>query len=41
MVYVKCIEIDNRGRIKLSMKVVDQETGQDMSSDNEKQAEAG
>jgi polyribonucleotide nucleotidyltransferase len=41
MVYVKCIDIDNRGRIKLSMKVVDQETGADLSADNDKQAEAG
>ncbi|MGM0421529.1 MAG: polyribonucleotide nucleotidyltransferase [Pseudomonadota bacterium] len=40
MVYVKCIDIDNRGRIKLSMKVVDQETGADLSSNNEEQAEA-
>ena len=41
MVYAKCIDIDNRGRIKLSMKVVDQDTGEDISDDQDKQAEAG
>ncbi|MCK5295466.1 MAG: S1 RNA-binding domain-containing protein, partial [Alphaproteobacteria bacterium] len=30
MVYVKCIGIDNRGKVKLSMKRVDQKTGQDL-----------
>ena len=41
MVYVKCLNIDNKGKIKLSMKVVDQETGEEIKSeDNEKKAEA-
>jgi polyribonucleotide nucleotidyltransferase len=31
MVKVKCIGIDDRGKVKLSMKVVDQETGEDIS----------
>ena len=31
MVKVKCIGIDDRGKVKLSMKVVDQETGEDLS----------
>lgn len=31
MVKVKVIEIDNRGKVRLSMKVVDQETGEDLS----------
>ncbi len=30
MVKVKCIGIDDRGKVKLSMKVVDQETGDDL-----------
>jgi polyribonucleotide nucleotidyltransferase len=30
-VKVKCIGIDDRGKVKLSMKVVDQETGEDLS----------
>jgi len=30
MVKVKCIGIDDRGKVKLSMKVVDQETGEDL-----------
>ena len=37
MVKVKVLGIDDRGKIKLSMKVVNQETGEDIS----KQAEAG
>jgi polyribonucleotide nucleotidyltransferase len=32
MVKVKCLAIDDRGKIKLSMKVVDQETGEDISA---------
>lgn len=28
-VYVKCLEIDGRGKVRLSMRVVDQETGED------------
>jgi polyribonucleotide nucleotidyltransferase len=30
MVKVKCIGFDDRGRVKLSMKQVDQETGDDL-----------
>jgi polyribonucleotide nucleotidyltransferase len=37
MVKVKCIGFDDRGKVKLSMKQVDQETGQDLSEDTEKQ----
>ncbi|SVD92566.1 uncharacterized protein METZ01_LOCUS445420, partial [marine metagenome] len=37
IVKVKVLGIDDRGKIKLSMKVVNQETGEDIS----KQAEAG
>jgi polyribonucleotide nucleotidyltransferase len=41
MVYAKCLDIDNRGKIKLSMKVVDQETGEEIvKGDDDKQAEA-
>ena len=36
-VKVKCIAIDNRGKVKLSMKRVNQETGEDM--DNQEQSE--
>ena len=32
MVKVKCLGIDDRGKVKLSMKVVDQETGEDLSA---------
>ena len=28
-VYVKCLEVDQRGKVRLSMRVVDQETGED------------
>ena len=31
MVKVKCLGIDDRGRVKLSMKAVDQETGEDLT----------
>ena len=37
MVKVKVLGVDDRGKIKLSMKVVNQETGEDISQ----QAEAG
>ena len=37
MVKVKFLGMDNRGKIKLSMKVVDQVTGEDLSA---KQGEA-
>ena len=30
MVKVKCIGIDDRGKVKLSMKVVDQESGEEI-----------
>jgi polyribonucleotide nucleotidyltransferase len=33
MVKVKCIGIDDRGKIKLSMKAVDQETGADLQAE--------
>ncbi len=36
-VKVKCIAIDNRGKVKLSMKRVDQTTGEDL--DNKEPAE--
>ena len=32
-VKVKCIGVDNRGKVKLSMKVVDQETGADLQAE--------
>ncbi len=41
MVYAKCLNIDNKGKIKLSMKVVDQETGEEIQSGDEKQAAEG
>jgi polyribonucleotide nucleotidyltransferase len=30
MVYVKCLGVDDRGKVRLSMKVVDQESGQEI-----------
>ncbi|NVJ70249.1 MAG: S1 RNA-binding domain-containing protein, partial [Alphaproteobacteria bacterium] len=30
-VYVKCLEIDGRGKVRLSMRVVDQETGEEIA----------
>lgn len=39
MVKVKCIGMDDRGKVKLSMKRVDQETGEDLEA-KEKDAEA-
>ena len=41
VVKVKCLGMDNRGKIKLSMKRVDQETGADLEADKtaEKPAE--
>ena len=39
-VKVKLIGIDDRGKVKLSLKVVDQETGEEITGD-EKQASAG
>ena len=35
MVKVKVLGIDDRGKVRLSMKVVDQETGEDLSTDKE------
>ena len=32
-VWVKCIGLDDRGKVKLSMKVVDQDTGQETTGD--------
>ena len=32
MVKVKCLAVDDRGKIKLSMRAVDQETGEDLSA---------
>ncbi|TAL28055.1 MAG: S1 RNA-binding domain-containing protein, partial [Alphaproteobacteria bacterium] len=34
-VKVKCIGVDDRGKIKLSMKVVDQKTGQEIQQQRE------
>ena len=36
MVKVKLISIDDRGKMKLSMKVVNQETGEDLSANPDK-----
>ncbi len=38
-VKVKVLAIDDRGKVRLSMKVVDQETGEDLSSKEETEAE--
>jgi len=38
MVKAKLIGIDDRGKVKLSMKYIDQETGEEISRDSEKQA---
>jgi polyribonucleotide nucleotidyltransferase len=32
MVKVKCIGMDDRGKVKLSMKAVDQQTGEDLTA---------
>ncbi|MDP6343221.1 MAG: S1 RNA-binding domain-containing protein, partial [Alphaproteobacteria bacterium] len=32
-VFVKCLAIDDRGKVRLSMKMVDQETGQEIRRD--------
>ncbi|EKV32101.1 Polyribonucleotide nucleotidyltransferase [Caenispirillum salinarum AK4] len=39
MVKVKCIGFDDRGKVKLSMKQVDQETGRDLAADEKQTAE--
>ncbi|MAS86369.1 MAG: polyribonucleotide nucleotidyltransferase [Micavibrio sp.] len=38
MVYVKLLGIDDRGKCKLSMKVVDQETGEELNKDSDEEA---
>ena len=38
-VYVKCIGFDDRGKVKLSMKRVDQDTGADLEAEEAEQAE--
>lgn len=40
LVKVKCIGVDNRGKVKLSMKRVNQETGEDLEKETPEQAEA-
>ncbi|MCI5050229.1 MAG: polyribonucleotide nucleotidyltransferase [Rickettsiales bacterium] len=37
MVKVKVLEIDNRGKVRLSMRVVDQETGEDITTEEDEQ----
>jgi polyribonucleotide nucleotidyltransferase len=39
-VKVKVLAVDDRGKVRLSMKVVDQETGEDISNKAEEKAEA-
>ena len=39
-VKVKVLAVDDRGKVRLSMKVVDQETGEDLSGKDEEKAEA-
>jgi len=41
VVKVKCLAIDDRGKVKLSMKRVDQATGQDIDAGGGEQASAG
>ncbi|HZD26870.1 MAG TPA: polyribonucleotide nucleotidyltransferase [Alphaproteobacteria bacterium] len=38
-VYVKCLGIDDRGKVRLSMKVVDQETGQEIPKEDARKKE--
>ncbi|MDJ0894537.1 MAG: polyribonucleotide nucleotidyltransferase [Alphaproteobacteria bacterium] len=42
-VYVKCVGFDDRGKVRLSMKVVDQETGEEIegAADEERREDAG
>ena len=40
VVYVKCIGVDDRGKVKLSMKRVDQTTGQEIASTGGESSEA-
>ena len=37
---MKVLAVDDRGKVRLSMKVVDQETGEDISGKDEEKAEA-
>ena len=39
-IYVKCLAIDDRGKVRLSMKVVDQETGKEIVPDSAEGAAA-
>jgi polyribonucleotide nucleotidyltransferase len=39
-VYVKCLGVDERGKVRLSMKVVDQETGQEIKREKDDEAAA-
>jgi polyribonucleotide nucleotidyltransferase len=39
-VKVKCLGIDDRGKVKLSMKAVDQATGADLTKKAEQPAQA-
>ena len=44
MVYVKCLGIDDRGKVRLSMRVVDQETGEEIPREprqDEQEAQTG
>ncbi len=40
MVKVKVLGIDDRGKVRLSLKVVDQDTGEDLSDKQDEQREA-
>ena len=40
-VKVKLLGFDERGKVRLSMKVVDQETGEDLEGKQKAEAEAG
>jgi polyribonucleotide nucleotidyltransferase len=37
-VYVKLLGFDDRGKVRLSMKVVDQETGEEVNKEEEAEA---
>jgi polyribonucleotide nucleotidyltransferase len=39
-VKVKVLGIDDRGKVRLSLKVVDQDTGEDLSANQDEQREA-
>jgi polyribonucleotide nucleotidyltransferase len=40
-VFVKLLGFDDRGKVRLSMKVVDQETGQEIAEEGDEQKAAG